>query len=407
MQHGPSIYATVLALLILLGIIWLGERVLAKWHPVYAGKKVKTGYRLTTALAVITLIFSRWLRPADSFPGVWFRYLLYAAYIWLVGLVFLLLVLLLGHTMRILARRLRRKAILPQAATGPAKAGQEPTLTRRNFLQGALMAVPAVPFMISTYGVIGGDSIIVVNRHTLLFPQLPPALNGFTIAQISDTHMGNFFGMDKLERVLAMVKRERPDLLVITGDLVDDLGLLSPLINRLTAFHSELLQGIFFCWGNHEYFRDINRIRRALESSPVKVLANSHQVLTNGLVLAGVDYPWGNNKGEQEGKRRSYFAQAMQGIPADSFTVFLTHHPDFLDNAFAAKVPLSLAGHTHGGQVAFGGVSMLPVQYKYMRGMFRQDGCYGYVSVGTGHWLPLRIGCPAEISIFTLKKGMS
>jgi predicted MPP superfamily phosphohydrolase len=202
-----------------------------------------------------------------------------------------------------------------------------------------------------------------------------------------------------------MVKQEKPHLLAITGDLVDDLDLLSPTMERLTAFQPEMPHGIFYCWGNHEYFRDIGLIRKALYASPVTVLENRSQAVGNGLYLAGVDYPWGKNKEELEVKRRDFFAQAVREIPSGSFTVLLAHHPDFFDNSFAAKVPLSLAGHTHGGQVSIFGVSLLPVQYRYMRGVFQQEGSYGYVSVGTGHWMPLRIGCPAEVSMFTLRRG--
>ncbi|WP_094603041.1 3',5'-cyclic adenosine monophosphate phosphodiesterase CpdA [Sporomusa silvacetica DSM 10669] len=401
MQHSPSIVAMLIVFSILLGIMWLGGRILAKWHPVYAGKRARAGYWLVTALAVVILIFSRWLRPLSGFPGEWFRYFIYAAYVWMVGLVFMLVVLLAGHVVRLLVRKLGQQS-KPLQAEKMVPGG----LTRREFLQGAITVVPAVPFAMSAYGVIGGDTQIVANRYTLSFGQLPLALDGFTIAQISDTHIGPFFGMDKLERVLDMVRQDEPQLLAITGDLVDDLDLLAPTIKQLTDFQAELPHGIFFCWGNHEYFRDISRIRKALYSSPITVLENSQQAVKDGLYLAGVDYPWGKNKAEQETKRQDYFAQSVSKIPADAFTVLLTHHPDFLDNAFMAGVPLSLAGHTHGGQVAIFGTSVLPVQYKYMKGMFRQNGSYGYVSAGAGHWLPLRIGCPAEVSFFKLKRGI-
>lgn len=408
MQHSPSIIAMVVVFLILLGIMALGERILAKWHPLYAGKRIRAGYWLVTALAVVILIFSRWLRPVSGFPGEWFRYFIYAAYVWMAGIVFMLVVLLGGYIVRFVVSKLvQQSAAEPETEPGHDDNVVSGSITRREFLRGTIAAVPAMPFALSAYGVIGGDTTIVVNRYTLSFPQLPAALDGFTIGQISDTHIGPFFGMDKLQQVLGMVRREQPHLLAITGDLVDDLDLLAPTVKQLTAFQAELPYGIFYCWGNHEYFRDINRIRKALYSSPIAVLENSHQTVGNGLYLAGVDYPWGKNKAELESKRQDYFAQAARGIPTDAFTVLVAHHPDFFDNAFAAGIPLSLAGHTHGGQVVFFGKSILPVQYKYMKGMFREKGSYGYVSAGTGHWLPLRIGCPAEVSFFKLKRGLS
>lgn len=402
MQHGPALYGILFILALFGGLTWLGVRILPKWHPVYAGKAVRYGYWLATILSFAILGSGRWLRPA----GEWARYAAYAAYVWLFGLLFMLGVLLAGYVVRLLARRFSRRQT-GQTATEPAAGGVAAGggLTRRQFLQGAVAVVPALPLAVTAYGVVGGDTNIVVHRYTLSFPQLPPALDGYSIAQISDTHIGSFFGMDKLDRVLAMVKQEKPQLLTITGDLVDDLDLLSPTMARLTAFHSELPHGMFYCLGNHEYFRDIGRIRKALYASPVTVLENRSQAVGGGLYLAGVDYPWGRNKAEQEAKRQDFFAQAVRSIPPEAFTVLLAHHPDFFDNAFAAKVPLSLAGHTHGGQVSVFGVSLLPVQYRYMRGMFRQQGSYGYVSVGTGHWMPLRIGCPAEVSLFTLKRG--
>ncbi len=408
MQHGPSTVMIVLFFLLLAGVTWLGSRILAKWHPLYSGKRLQYGYWAATVFAVATLVFSRWLRPADGFPGEWFRYCLYVAYIWLVGLVFMLVVLLAGYVVR-QALRLFSTA----AATGgtspadPAAPAREPGITRRQFLQGAVAAVPAVPLVISAYGVLGGDHYIGLNRHTLAFPQLPRALAGFRIAQISDTHIGPFFGMDKLDRVLNMIKQEAPQLLVITGDLVDDLDLLAPTMDRLTAFQPLLPYGIFFCWGNHEYFRDIGRIRWALANSPVTVLENKNQPVVNNLYLAGVDYPWGRNKADVADVRKRYFSQAVQGIPAGAFPVLLAHHPDFFDNAFAGGIPFSLAGHTHGGQVNVFGKSLLPVEYKYMRGLYRQGDSCGYVSVGAGHWLPLRLGCPAEVSVFTLTGAMA
>jgi len=91
--------------------------------------------------------------------------------------------------------------------------------------------------------------------------------------------------------------------------------------------------------------------------------------------------------------------------PSNAFTVMIAHHPDFLFDGFANKIPLTLAGHTHGGQVVIGGVPVSPLPYRYMRGLYQENQGYGYVSSGAGHWIPFRFGCPPEISIFTLRKG--
>lgn len=396
MQHGPTIVTLLVSLSILLGIIWLGGRILVKWDQVYASKKAQVIYWLGTGCALGILLSGRWLRFGDVFGQVLYKYAIYAAYIWLIGLVLMLLVLLVGQGVRMFMRKLAEPAAKPK--------NEEQLFSRRQFLQGTLAVVPVLPLAVSSYGVIGGDNTIVVNKYELRFRQLPLALDGFTIAQISDTHIGTFFGMDKLDRVINMVKRQQPQLLAITGDLVDDLNFLSPTIERLTALQTELPYGIFYCWGNHEYFKDINRISRAVYQSPITMLENNSRAVTNGLYLVGVDYPWGNNKAEMEDKRQRFFAQAVRDLPQEGFPVLITHHPDFFENAFAAGIPLSIAGHTHGGQIAVGQTSLLPVKYRYMKGMYQQDNCYGYVSAGTGHWMPLRIGCPAEVSFFTLRR---
>lgn len=398
MQHGPTVVTLLISFSILLGIIWLGGRILVKWHHGYGSKKARAIYWLGTGFALGILLSSRWLRFGGDFWGVIYKYFIYAAYIWLIGLVFMLIVLLVCHVVRLFIRKLTEPAAKPK--------NKDQLLTRRQFLQGTLAAVPVLPLAVSSYGVIGGDNTIVVNKYDLIFPQLPAALDGFTIAQISDTHIGTFFGMDKLDRVINMVKRQQPHLLAITGDLVDDLDYLSPTIERLTALQGELPHGIFYCWGNHEYFRDINRISRAVYRSPLIMLENNSRSVTNGLYLIGVDYPWGKNKDEMEAKRQRYFAQAVRDLPQNVFPVLLSHHPDFFENAFAAGIPLSIAGHTHGGQIAIGQTSLLPVKYRYMKGMYQENNCYGYVSAGTGHWLPLRIGCPAEVSFFTLRRKL-
>ena len=120
----------------------------------------------------------------------------------------------------------------------------------------------------------------------------------------------------------------------------------------------------------------------------------------------GVDYPWAdlshNGINVSDSKRQQCFAAANQDVPLSAFKVLIGHHPNVLFDGFAASIPLTLAGHTHGGQVVIGGKTLLS-SYHYMRGLYLENGVYGYVSSGAGHWLPFRLGCPPEISVFTLQ----
>lgn len=401
MQPGSGAipYFLVVFFLLQVLIVWLAYRILAQWQPFYAKRRVKYAYWGMSIAAGAVIYATRLVRP----EGILYKVLVYIGYIWITGLVAMLLFLLLLKAGRAIARRLISEPT-PADAEGAAEAPSS-AITRRQFLQGAAIAAPAVPFALSAMAVIGGNNTIKSHSHNLAFPNLPTGLDGFKIAQISDTHIGPFFSMAKLDRVLAMVEAQKPDVMVITGDLIDDLELLVPTMERLSNFSKRLPHGIYYCWGNHEYFRNINRIREGIKASTVKLLENANKELIAGsrpLYFAGVDYPWARNGEDQKQKRKALLSKALTDIPPEAFTVLLSHHPDFFDESFAAKVPLTLAGHTHGGQVAVFGQTLLPVRYKYMRGLYEQNNAYGYVSVGTGHWLPFRLGTPAEVSFFSL-----
>ncbi len=394
-MHGPTTLAGFILFIILLGLSWLVYRLLIKVFPIYKKPVIKYGYWLFTTVSIILLAITRVI-PVSAFASELSR----LVFVWIMGQIFLLVLLPLVYAAFWLFPTYRSRERGTSSGTG---------INRRNFLKTALTGiVPVAAFGTASYGVFSGGSHITTQYHEVKWPVLPDYLEGFKIAQISDTHVGFYFSIEKLEEALALVRREKPDLLVITGDLVDDLSLLEPMIDKLTELAAEIKNGIYFSWGNHEYFRNIAKIREALQNSPIRVLANSNQLIIDGkqpFYLAGVDYPWADNGQEQSIKRAAMFAQANQGIPEHAFRILLSHHPDFIYNAFEAQVPLTLTGHTHGGQVALFGQSLLPLKYHYMRGLYREHEAYGYVSAGTGSWFPFRLGCPAEVSIFRLQKS--
>jgi len=407
MQHSPSAYFYLTIAVVFLFITWLGYRLLTRWHSGYRHRGIKYSYWLISVGSLLTMTVSRSLRPADGYMSFFLQAFIYAVYTWVIGLLVLLPVMFVLYIIRFMVRRVGNKqqkaeSVLPREHQGITE------ISRRDFLRGVAAAAPLASLAISSGGVFVGDKYISKQQHNLSFANLPDQLTDYKIAQISDTHIGPFFGMDKLDRVLTMITQEKPDLLVITGDLIDDLNLLTPTMERLNRFFPTIPQGIYYCWGNHEYFRNIDAIRKAWESSPVFVLENTNRKVLDGKLpfyLLGVDYPWADKKEDQQTKRRGFINRALSGVPDEAFRLLIAHHPDFFDNSFENKIPLTLAGHTHGGQVALFGKSLLPVQYKYMRGLYQQDGNYGYVSVGTGHWMPFRIGCPAEVTFFTLKRS--
>jgi predicted MPP superfamily phosphohydrolase len=385
-------------LFIILAISWINWRLLIKWNPYYKSRTMGYGYWLITALSWLMISYGWVIHPEKPFFYQWITPLVNLSFIWILGGIFLVFLFPILFAIRKILQ------CIPSAKGKPDHKGIMIT-SRRTFLQTMIYAAPILTLGVSTYGVYSAEKEMVVHRFTLPFAGIPKDLKGFKIAQISDTHLGTFFTLDRLDHVIQLVSQEKPDIVVITGDLIDDLGLLEPCIEKLSQLASFVPYGIFFCWGNHEYFHDIKRIREALLKSPIHILENSHVAMKVGeatLCMLGVDYPWPQSAFEKDNIRQQFMSMAEKNAPADSFKILLAHHPDFLFNSFASKIPLTLSGHTHGGQINFEGKSLLPFAYHYMRGLYQENNDYGYVNTGAGQWMPVRIGCPPEISVFTL-----
>ena len=397
-----SIYSVLITLVLIAFISWLNYRLICRLFPTYRTQVVKYTY-LTFSCITIVVIGYGW-STRSVFAGVnqvSYHFLFYSTIVWLLGQ----MILLIFQPFIYVAHRL-----ITENKLADSKKIKSMTLamTRRDFLHNTLAITPLIAFGLSTRGIYEAQFEMMVEHHSLIIPTLPPDLNGFKIGQISDTHVGTYFDLEKLDKVIKLLVQEKPDLVVITGDFVDDLNLLKPAIDRINELQPLIPHGIYFCYGNHEYYRDIDLIRAEIAKSRLTVLDNTNALIVPGqqpFYLMGVDYPWAN--ASQRGinisvsKRQEYFAEASQNIPSNAFKVLIAHHPDFLKDGFSAQIPLTLSGHTHGGQVVIMGKSIQSA-YTYMRGLYQENGVYGYVSRGAGHWFPFRFGCPPEITIFTL-----
>ncbi|MHC1745734.1 MAG: metallophosphoesterase [Negativicutes bacterium] len=396
-------YAVVIVLAITTFISWLNYYLLSRIFASYRTRVVKYAC-IFFAVATILVMDYGWLRRSlfilPEIDGV--QFYVYVALAWSFGQLILLALqplIYIGH-----------RLIKGYKAEATAKhSSSTASMTRRQFLHNALAITPLFAFGISTKGIYGAQTDMAVQRFSLTMPQLPPNLAGFKIGQISDIHLGPYFDLERLDTALQLLAQEEPDLVVITGDLIDDLTLLKPAIDRLNDLQTAIPYGVYFCMGNHDYFEDAELVRSELSNSRIVLLDNSIRQIIPGpqpFCLIGVDYAWAGllRRGIEvsDSKRQQYFAAAIQDVPLNSFSVLIGHHPDVLFDGFNAKIPLTLAGHTHGGQVVIGGKTFLS-SYYYIRGLYSENGVYGYVSSGAGHWLPFRLGCPPEISMFTLK----
>jgi len=234
---------------------------------------------------------------------------------------------------------------------------------------------------------------------------LPRALHGFCIAQISDVHVGATIRKEYVEAIVEAVNGLHPDLIAVTGDVVDgpvwELAPHTAPLGRLSARH-----GAFLVTGNHEYYSGATDWTAEFERLGLKVLLNEHTVLTHDgapLVIAGVtDYSAHHFNPAQ----RSNPAAALAGAPSGAGAkILLAHQPRSATAAATAGYDLQLSGHTHGGQFWPWNL-FVRFQQPFTAGLHRLNRLWVYVSRGTGYWgPPNRFGAPSEITRLRLVPG--
>ncbi len=279
---------------------------------------------------------------------------------------------------------------------------------RRRFLKTAATALPVVALGTASTGMAASFEAIRIPHIPLKFDGLDPRLDGVKILQLSDLHLGVYLDLDNLSETLRRAEAERPDLLLVTGDLADNLSLLPDALKLIDQFPARY--GSYFALGNHEYIRGIRDVLNYVHAGPVPLLKDEGLNLKiNGadLWLAGADDPRTLRADiidflEQTGER------ALDGAPSDAFRLLMSHRPRALDTRSGQYAHLILGGHTHGGQVGFNGRSMFEGMIEkepYMWGVYRKNGTTLYTSSGMGHWFPFRFNCPAEAPLIELKKA--
>jgi predicted MPP superfamily phosphohydrolase len=231
---------------------------------------------------------------------------------------------------------------------------------------------------------------------------LPPALHGFSIAQITDIHVGTTIRKRYVERIVDAVNALKPDLIAVTGDIVDgsvrDLAVHTAPLARLQSRH-----GAFFVTGNHEYYSGANAWMAEFMRLGLRVLLNEHEVIEHqgaSLVIAGVT-DFGSHQFDPS--HRSDPRIALAGAPVDAgVRILLAHQPRSAPAAASAGFDLQLSGHTHGGQFWPWNL-FVRLQQPFTAGLHRLSRLWIYVSRGTGYWgIPNRFGAPSEITLLRL-----
>ncbi len=258
-------------------------------------------------------------------------------------------------------------------------------------------AIPWLALAFSVLGFINARRRARVREVDVHLPGLPTALQGFTIVQLTDIHVGPTIKQGYVAAIVAAVNRLDADLVAITGDIVD--GSVEQLrehtrpLGDLRARH-----GVFAVTGNHEYYAGADAWVAELRRLGLRVLLNEHAVLdhdTGRLVVAGVtDF----NAAGFAPAQASDPVRAMAGAPADVPRLLLAHQPRSMFAAEPVGFDLQLSGHTHGGQFLPWNW-FVPLQQPLVAGLHRHGSMQVYVSRGTGYWgPPLRLGAPSEIT---------
>ena len=382
----------------------------------YVGWRIAPGlgaYPLAQALLVLLLVLSPLLMPLGLMAGRRLRQPWADRLSWLgflaMGLFSTLFVMTLARDVALLL-------------LGLADAGFSASMPLAQIRMASGEAVPILALLVTALGFLNARRTPAVVRVDVPIKRLPAALHGFTVAQISDIHVGPTIKGPYLQRIVDKVNALRADVVAVTGDLVDGtVAQLHVQVAPLAGLASR--HGTFFVTGNHEYYSGAHAWIDELRRLGLTVLMNEHVVLHHGkasqlqnihdaqddsqimapLVLAGVaDY----SAHHFDEAHRSDPQAALNGAPPSaSVRVLLAHQPRSAAAAAEAGFDLQLSGHTHGGQF-YPWNLFVRFQQPFTAGLHKLQDLWVYTSRGTGYWgPPKRFGAPSEITLLTLVAG--
>ena len=288
------------------------------------------------------------------------------------------------------------------------------SLARRRFLERTALAMTTAPFVAGAYGMFYERLNLEISHRRIKIPRLPSAFQGFRIAQLSDIHIGPFMTAEEIRRYADIANGLKPELVAVTGDFVTwDPSTQSAVVDALAGLKAPL--GVYGCLGNHEMWAEVEHsITRLFAHRGIRILRGERAFVKSGgdvINLIGVDYQTRSPMGPR-GQRlvREYLEGVDRLMASGTVNILLSHNPNTFDRAAELGIDLSLAGHTHGGQVTLEFVhrDLSPGRLvtPYVTGWFQKPGGQLYVNRGIGTiGVPIRLGAPPEITIYELVRS--
>jgi predicted MPP superfamily phosphohydrolase len=339
----------------------------------------------TIAIVSLAILLPAVMMTSRKLPRTVAQPLAYVVYTWLGCLFFFFWTLVVSELLK-LGVRAFEKPIDEERRTALAR-----------ILGGAVAAATGVLGGVALYT---GVREVAIRNVRVPIAKLPKNISGYKIAQLTDIHVGPTIGKQFVDDLVAKVNALNPDLVAITGDLVDgSVDALGPFVAALSKFTAK--DGVFFVTGNHEYYSGVDEWIAHLKDLGIRVLRNERVAIRGeaGFDLAGVDDAHAKSYGHGHGMN---VLGALEGRDESRAIVLLAHQPKAIFDAKKGNVDLQLSGHTHGGQL-FPWNFFVKLDQPYVEGLFDHDGTKIYVSPGTGYWgPPMRLGTRGEITLVEL-----
>lgn len=385
--------------MVVLDILWWIVSARLANHGI--ARAVISVFIIAMMLGLIAIIAARMSR------GDWDRlipkFAVSAIFIWhFIGLGLLALIgmalipILFGH--KILSRKALAKTEHSADSSG---------WSRREFLRFSAAMLPPV-FTVSLTGIAMAQlNNVRVRRFVLPIADLPKELDGVTIAQVSDMHVGRFTKGEVLQKTVRLVNEMRADLVLLTGDLINDtLADLDAGLELARAMEARF--GLAIIEGNHDLIENPPEFETRVKASGLPFLLDESTSLSvHGFPVQLLGLRWTRVRGEgRDAAIRGEVRKLLDLRIADAFPILLAHHPHAFDAAADADLPLTLSGHTHGGQLMLNEqLGFGPALFRYWSGLYTRGRSKLIVSNGVGNWFPLRVNAPAEIVHLTLRRA--